>query len=165
MSHVDIYLHMDGIKGESADHAFKDEIELASFSHNMHQAGSQMAGTAGGATAGRVQFGDFTIIKPFDLSSPKLMEFCSKGNHINNVWVQLRRAGGTQNVYYEFHFKDCVITSITKSGDANHDNLPTETVTFNYSEYKEVYHKQAREGGGIAGSLEFAWNLKGNAPA
>ena len=47
---VDMFLKMDGIKGESVDDKHKDEIDVLSWSWGMSQSGSAHMG--GGAGAG-----------------------------------------------------------------------------------------------------------------
>ena len=46
---VDMFLKLDGIKGESKDAKHKDEIHIESFSWGMNQTGAHAAGGGGGA--------------------------------------------------------------------------------------------------------------------
>ena len=46
---VDMFLKLDGIKGESADHKHKDEIHIESFSWGLSQTGAHGSGGGGGA--------------------------------------------------------------------------------------------------------------------
>ena len=50
---IDVYLQIDGIKGESTDSKHKDEIDMSSFSWGATQVGAHSAGGGGGAEGGR----------------------------------------------------------------------------------------------------------------
>jgi type VI secretion system secreted protein Hcp len=55
----DIFLKIDGIKGESSDAQHREEIELASFSWGASQQGTTSSG--GGAGAGKTTFKTSTL--------------------------------------------------------------------------------------------------------
>ena len=67
---IDVYLQIDGIKGESADSAHKDWIELTSVSFGVLQPRSATASSAGGHTAERCEHEDILVTKLTDLSTP-----------------------------------------------------------------------------------------------
>ncbi len=46
MAH-DMFLKLDGVKGESKDHQYKDQIDILSWSWGMSQSGSMHAGGGG----------------------------------------------------------------------------------------------------------------------
>jgi type VI secretion system secreted protein Hcp len=46
---VDMFLKLDGIKGEPRDHKHKDEIHIESFRWGMNQTGAHATGGGGGA--------------------------------------------------------------------------------------------------------------------
>ena len=71
---ADMYMQIEGLKGESTDSEHKDWIELLSFNHAIKQPAS--ASPIGGTT-GRCQHSDYTITKRVDLASPQLYEMCS----------------------------------------------------------------------------------------
>src|SRR5205823_9814200 len=69
---IDVYLQIDGIKGESQDDKHKDWIEVTGVHWGIHQPRSATASTGGGHTAERVEMSDISFSKLADLSSPIL---------------------------------------------------------------------------------------------
>ena len=57
----DAYLKIDGIVGEALDSNHKDWIEITDLRYTVEQTVSTTASSAGGATAGRSNFPDFSI--------------------------------------------------------------------------------------------------------
>lgn len=55
---IDVYLLVEGIKGESFDDQHKDRIECSVVHWALHQPRSATASTAGGHTAERVEMAD-----------------------------------------------------------------------------------------------------------
>ena len=79
---IDVYLQIDGIKGESTDDKHKDWIECKSVSWSVEQPKSATASTGGGHTAERCEHKDIVISKLADLASPMLLQTCSAGKTI-----------------------------------------------------------------------------------
>ena len=65
---VDMFIKIDGIKGESADDKHKEEIDVLSWSWGMSQSGSAHMG--GGAGAGKVNVNDLSFTKYIDVAGP-----------------------------------------------------------------------------------------------
>ena len=73
---VDMFLKIDGLKGESADDAHAGEIDVLAFSWGMSQSGSMHIGGGGGS--GKVNVQDMSITKYLDKASTVLMQkWCS----------------------------------------------------------------------------------------
>ena len=85
---LDMFIKIDGIKGESTDDKHKDEIDVLAWSWGMSQSGT--TGTGGGA-AGKVSFKNLTITKRTDRASPSLMLACSNGKHIKEATLTVRK--------------------------------------------------------------------------
>ncbi len=64
---VDVFLKLEGIKGESSDSTHKEEIEILSYSWGISQTGTMAYGGGGGA--GKADFSDISLMKRLD-SSP-----------------------------------------------------------------------------------------------
>ncbi|MBL8733425.1 MAG: type VI secretion system tube protein Hcp [Planctomycetes bacterium] len=157
-----MFLKIDGVKGESTDSNHKDEIELMSYSHGVSQPTSAVASTAGGGTSGRCNHTDLTVTKFLDVSSPVLNGLCCIGKHIDSVVLTLRRADGDKSIpYMVYKLKDVVISSVSVGGSS--DQVPVETLTFNYSKIEWEYSKQARAKGGESGKTNGSWDLSKNA--
>src|SRR5215831_587263 len=97
---ADLYMQIDGLKGESTDSEHKDWIELLSFNHAITQPASATASSVGGGTTARCQHSDFSITKYVDLSSPNLYQVCCSGKHLKNVTIEMLRASGDKRVKY-----------------------------------------------------------------
>ena len=91
---IDVYLQIDGIKGESTDDKHKDWIECKSVSWSVEQPKSATASTGGGHTAERCEHKDIVISKLADLASPVLLQTCSAGKTIPKARFEFMRADG-----------------------------------------------------------------------
>lgn len=98
---IDVYLQIDGIKGESQDDKHKDWIEVTGIHWGIHQPRSATASTGGGHTAERVEMSDISFSKLTDLSSPILAQTCAAGRTIprrsssSSVRTVMARASST----------------------------------------------------------------------
>ena len=157
----DAFLEIDGIKGESTDKEFKDQIEILSYSWGVSQAASGTASSSGGGSVARADFQDLSIVKELDSASPLISKACWSGKHISKVVLRLNRAGGEKRVkYMEYKMENVIISSVSIGGGGG--GIPTEAVTFNYGKLTTTYTKQARPGGGGAGEIPAGWDLEKN---
>lgn len=94
---TDIYLQIDGIKGESADAGHVGWIELTSAQWGVSQPKSATASTGGGHTAERCEHQTLGITKLADISSPLLMMYSSMGKTIPKAKLEFMRADGKRH--------------------------------------------------------------------
>ena len=158
MAQVDFFLKIDGVDGESPDSKHKGEIEITSFSWGAQQTGSAAYGGGGGA--GRVNFADFHFTKRFDKASPVLMENCASGKHIPSAMFVARKAGGKQEEYLKIKFSDVLISSYQTSGN-QHDIIPTDSISLNFSKIETEY-KEQQSSGALGGQVKKGWDIKKN---
>jgi type VI secretion system secreted protein Hcp len=156
----DIFLKLDGIKGESKDSKHGGEIDIDSFSFGIHQTGAMAVGGGGGA--GKASFADLSVVKSADLSSPLLMMACAEGKHIASGLLTVRKAGGQQEEFYKIKLTDILISSVTNTG-AEGGN-PQENLSLNYAKIQFDYKEQT-EKGTLSGNANFGWDLKKNIKA
>jgi type VI secretion system secreted protein Hcp len=156
----DIFLKLDGIKGESKDSKHTGEIDVESFTWGLQNGGSWSTGGGGGA--GKVAFQDITVHKYADTSSPALMQACASGKHIASGVVTVRKAGGKQEEFYKISLTNILVSNVTNTG-AN-GGVPTEVVSLNFEEVKFDYKEQSADGS-LGGVVKFGWNLKKNQTA
>ena len=158
---ADAFLKIEGIDGESTDSKHKDWIEVLSYGWGVTQPTSA-ASTAGSATSARASFGDLSITKLLDKSTPKLFLACANGEHLKKVTLELCRAAGEDKAkYMEYIMEEVVVSNVSIGGSG--DELPVESVSFNYGNIKQNYYKTDRATGkeaGLAGSA--GWSLKEN---
>src|SRR5438552_730230 len=94
---VDMFIKIDGVKGESKDSKQKDDIDVLAWSWGLSNSGSAHVG--GGAGTGKVNVQDLSFTKYIDKSSPDLMLHCCTGKHISKAELFCRKAGDTPLVY------------------------------------------------------------------
>ena len=159
----DAFLKIDGVPGESTDDKHKDWIEVLSYSTGVSQTPSGSASTAGGASSGRADFQDFSIVKALDKASPKIALACAQGKHIKEVKLELCRAGGDKVKYMEYKLSNCMITSYRPGGSAlGGETLPLEEVSFDFGKIEWTYTQQKREDGSGGGQVAANWDLQAN---
>ncbi|UGQ44828.1 Hcp family type VI secretion system effector [Massilia endophytica] len=158
---IDVYLQIDGIKGESADDRHKDWIECKSVSWSVEQPRSATASTSGGHTAERCEHRDIVISKLADLSSPILLQTCSAGRTIPKARFEFMRADaqGERVKYFEIEVENVLISAVSP-GVAEGDIL-TEEVGFKFSKVRWRYTQQ-KISGGAGGNTSGGWDLAAN---
>ena len=159
----DAFLKIEGIPGESTDDKHKEWIKVLSYNFSVTQRPSGSASTAGGASAERATFSDFSVVKTLDKASPKLFEACATGRHIPTVTLELCRAGGDKLKYMEYKLSN-VIISMNRPGGTSQagEPLPQEEIAFNYGKIELAYTQQNRADGSGGGQVASGWNLETN---
>ena len=152
---VDMFLKIDGIKGESTDSKHTSEIEIESFHWGVNNIGS--AGIGGGMGSGKATFTDFNVTKRADSSSPVLMEKCAGGDHIANAVLTMRKAGGTQQEYMKVKFTNLLISSFSHTGHGE-DAVPLEALSINFSKVQIQYSVQNTDGS-LGAQSSGGWDL------
>ena len=140
----DIFLKVDGIKGESGDAQHREEIELASFSWGVSQQGS--TSTGGGGGAGKANLQDLHVVMNVSQASPQLFLACAEGRHIRTAVLTCRRAGGRdQREFLRYSLSDVLVTSYQTSGQEE-KGVPVDQVSFAYAQVKVEYWPQKADG-------------------
>jgi len=155
----DFFLKIDGIPGESHDDKHKNEIDVLSYSFGATQTGSFAYGGGGGA--GKVQFQDFHFTMKMSKATPKLFAACSTGEHIKSAFLTARKAGKTQQEFYTVKFTDILVSSYQTGGAGGGDEVPTETISFNFTKM-EMEYKQQKADGGLEGGIKAGYDAKVN---
>lgn len=158
---IDVYLQIDGIKGESADDTHKDWIECKSVQWEVLQPKSATASTGGGHTAERCEHRDIVLSKLADVASPVLLQSCSSGKTIPKAKFEFMRADGQgQRVkYFEIELENLLISNVAPN--VAQGDILTETVGIKYSKVKWKYTQQ-KVGGGSGGNTSGGWDLSAN---
>lgn len=158
---IDVYLQIDGIKGESTDGTHKDWIECKSVQWQVIQPKSATASTAGGHTAERCEHKDIVVTKLADLASPLLLQNCSSGKTIPKAKLEFMRADGKGDriKYFEIEMENVLIGGVAPAiveGDILQENL-----SLKYSKVKWKYTQQ-KIAGGSGGNTSGGWDLSSN---
>ncbi|MES2116703.1 MAG: type VI secretion system tube protein Hcp [Pseudomonadota bacterium] len=158
---IDVYLYIEGIKGESADDRHKDWIECKSVNWGVEQPKSATASTGGGHTAERCEHRDIVITKLADLSSPILLQTCSAGKTIPKAKFEFMRADaqGERVKYFEIEIDNVLIGEVTPS--VSEGDILGEQVGFKFSKVRWKYTQQ-RISGGAGGNTSGGWDLSSN---
>jgi len=158
---VDMFLKLDGIKGESKDHKHKDEIHIESFSWGLSQTGAH--GSGGGGGAGKVSVHDISVTKFVDASSPALMLHCCNGKHIKEGLITVRKAGDKPVEYLKIKLTDILITGVQSAGHGS--DLLSENLSINFAKFNVEYQEQGSDGNAKGGPQTMGWDVKANTKA
>jgi type VI secretion system secreted protein Hcp len=154
----DMFLMLDGIKGESADDKHKGEIDIESFSWGLAQSGSGSRGSGSGT--GKVDVADINIQKLVDKASPTLMLACANGKHITKGKITVRKSGESPLEYLTIDLESIFVSSYQVSG-ANGGGIPTESVALNFVKVKTEYWTQSDKGA-KGENANFSWDVAKN---
>lgn len=155
---VDMFLKINGIKGEAKDKTHKDTIDILAWSWGASNSGSAQMG--GGSGAGKVNVQDLSFTKFIDKSSPELFYHCCSGKHIPDALLTVRKAGDTPLEYLKITLGDVLVTSVSTGGSGGEDKL-TENVTLNFATVKVHYTEQDAKGG-AASQPQSGWDIRQN---
>jgi type VI secretion system secreted protein Hcp len=153
----DIFLKVDGIKGESTDVNHKDEVEVLSWSWGVAQAPNS---SAGGGGSGKPSIGELVISKQVDKASPNLFRSCLTGRHIKDVELAHRRAGAGQTNFLVIKLRQVLITSLNASS-AGGGARPTENISIAFD--KVIYeYTPLKPTGQPDAPVVLKWDVKAN---
>lgn len=154
---VDMFLKIDGIDGEASDEAHSNWIDVLSVDWGAMQtpARANLAPPQRDAVRqrpGRVKYGDITLTKSYDKSSPKLVEACAKGTHIPSIVLELTTSEADGSRYMRVELQDVIISSygIDATGDR-----PMESISLNFAKVKTTYIPQNERG-----RLDSGWRVE-----
>lgn len=158
---IDVYLQLDGIKGESVDSDHAGWIECTSAQWGVSQPKSATASTAGGHTAERCEIRSISLTKLADLASPLLMQNCAAGRTLPKAKLEFLRADGQGDrvKYYEVELKNVLIGSVNQS--VHQGDILQDTISLKFSSVRWMYTQQ-KIAGGAGGNTSGGWDLSTN---
>jgi type VI secretion system secreted protein Hcp len=154
---TDIFAKIGDIKGESLDSAFKDQIEIFSWSWGVSQPGSAALGS--GAGKGKASFNDFSFVHNVDKATANLMMACATGKHYPEATLTQRKAGEGQKEFLIFKFSEVFVTNVQPSGNDGGD--VQEQVSLQFSKVILEYKAQKPDGS-LDSSVFFKYDIKAN---
>lgn len=115
-------------------------------------------GSGGGGGAGKASFQDFSLTKPVDELSPKLMLATAKGVHYVKATIDVFGEDGPGSAaVFTWELNDVFVSSLSfaASGD-----VPSDSVSLSYSKVCSIY--TGLDGSGKPTSVKECWDLKLN---
>jgi len=154
----DMYLKLEGIRGESKNQLHRDWIAIESFSWGVSQLGTP-AGS--GQASGKPTGTDMMVSKSVDASSPPLFLACVNGEHIKEATLRLARNKNDQQVFLEYKLTDVLVSSVKPSGAAGGNDLPLEEVSLNFSRIEMLYREIDPSTNNVVSEQKAAWHKFG----
>ncbi|MBB1652465.1 MULTISPECIES: Hcp family type VI secretion system effector [Delftia] len=155
---IDMFLKVSGATGESQDAQHKGWTHATSFTWGAAQSNKMASG--GGAGAGKVSFHDLNIVAMIDKCYPAVLKHCSTGKHIDQVEIDMCKAGGDQMIFGKITLSDVLVTSVYVDGIGAND-MATVHYTFQAAKIKNQYWEQNSHGGKGSES-QMSFNIKEN---
>lgn len=138
------------VPGEAQQEGFEKWIEILSFSWGVSQAGGFSYAGGGGVAQANVQ--DLSVSFRANKSSPKLMQFCASGKHLDDAKLTcLRAAGDKAEKYLEITLTDVIISSYQTGGSG--DDFPVESMSLNFAKVKQEFFVQDDKGVAKSGGV------------
>ena len=156
----DIFLKLDGTRGESTDARHNGEIDIVSYSQSM--TGPFAPTTAGGAASGKAICGPVTITKYVDLSSPDLILSAALGTHIPKAVFTFRKPGQTPIEYYRVTLSDVIVTEVQQndsSGSSSQRSVERVSLIGRQIGYEYIAQSPT---GGAGFKPKFGWDCIAN---
>jgi len=151
---IEYHLKFGDIKGESAATKHKEEIEVLSWSWGASNP-TTIVGT--GMSAGKVSLTDLSFTKRVDKSSPKLLEMCVTGKHVDNVTLSCSKqtGGKTPEDFLVIKMEEVYVSSHQCGGSSGED-VGTESLSLTYGKINYDYKQQDKSGTlTSAGNIEY----------
>jgi type VI secretion system secreted protein Hcp len=151
---IEYFLKFGSIKGESQATKHKEEIELMSWSWG---ASNPTTIVGAGMSAGKVSLTDLNITKMIDKSSPKLLELCITGKHVDEATLTCSKQTGDKSPadFLTLKFSEVYVSNHQVGGSAGED-VGTESISLTYGKINFDYKQQDKSGTlTSAGAVEY----------
>jgi type VI secretion system secreted protein Hcp len=151
---IEYHLKFGSIKGESGATAHKEEIEILSWSWGATNP-TNISGS--GMSAGKVSMSDLSFTKKVDKSSPKLLELCITGKHVDLATLYCSKQTGDKKPadFLTIKLKEVYVSSFHCGGSEGED-VGTESLSVTYADINYDYKEQKPDGSLVsAGNVEY----------
>ncbi len=133
------FLKIGDIKGEATDQDHKEWVLLESMSSPIYRSIPEGAKDQQRAR-GETTLGDVVVVRQLDKSSVKLQEACASGKFYPDAEVHFcTTVKGKQEPYLTYKLKNVIITGYSFHGTASSSPMPTEQLTFGFTEVEWNY--------------------------
>jgi len=155
-----IYVWFNGIPGEAKDKDHRNWTDAKSVNHQIKQSGTMHVGGGGGA--GKVQYGDFVVVKEIDKTSPKLNLLCANGKHISEVIIDMTASytDAGRVTWLQYKLEKVLVTSVDTTFTTIEKDF-IEKVTLSFGKITCTY-KEMDERGMSKGKVTYSWDVEKN---
>jgi type VI secretion system secreted protein Hcp len=155
---TDFYLKLDGCEGESQKEGHTKEIEVVSWSWSGHNSGTFAAGSGGGS--GKFSSTDLSLQAMVSKASPKLIQACTKGSHIDKGVLSCRKSGGDTKPYdfLKITLEHCLVSSYQSGGSEGNEAL-VDSFSLNFSKITYEYFVQDASKGTVSSTGSISYDL------
>jgi type VI secretion system secreted protein Hcp len=158
---AEMFLKLDGVKGESLDDKHAEEIELKSWSWGTDCVVKWDLNQGGQSTKANVHA--ISLDKSCDKASVMLYQCCITGKHIPSATITCRKNDGEQKIeYLVVDLTDVMISKVDWKGDGN-DQKIDETVELSFAEFNIKYALQ-QDSGSAPGVNHFGFHIQKQKP-
>lgn len=127
-----VFLDIDGIKGDAEPSEVKDYIRVYSFNWGTSTPVRSSIGSGSDRLGTGPVMSNFSITKDFDISTAQLTQFALTNNTKGvKMVVKFLRTGTTPEPLAIYTFSNCIVSSYRHHAGAER---PTETLTVDYTE-------------------------------
>ena len=155
-----MWVKIDGCKGEATDNDHKDEIDIESYSWGMSHP-VDPSGT--GQSAGESTASQLVVTKTVDKATPNLMKFCMNAKVFPEVLLTCRKRGENPIEYLKIKMKNALVAAVSDAGSG--DGAPAqESISFAFTGVEVEYTPQKEDGtpdGAVTMKWDFAKNKEG----
>ncbi len=127
---------------------------LFALSVGVSNTGSSSSGGGGGA--GKASFQDFSMIKPVDPLSPKLMLATATGKHFKKATIEVfSEEGPGTPPFMTWELEDVFVSSLSFSAGGD---IPADSITLSYAKVCSIY--TGPDSGGKPANVKECYDLK-----
>ncbi|EKE73843.1 MULTISPECIES: Hcp family type VI secretion system effector [Oceanibaculum] len=145
------------IKGECTLDKHTDEINILGYSTGVAMP-LHFDSSGGGRATGRAQVQDITVSKYLDQATPKLNLACCLATELGKIYIYLIRTSGDKPIEaMTYTLENAMVSSVSLNAGGN--ELPVESVTFNFTKITWSYQFETKEGD-QKGKVETEYDLE-----
>lgn len=146
-----VFADIPGIPGDAIFPPAAGQIQAISFSWDVHQAKATRFGAAGVCSAGRAKpvFDSLCLVKHADKASPKLFLAAAQGTSFAKITISFFDLTQPAAAAYDVYELSHAIVSTVQTGHQAGDELPVESVCFNFDEVKTTVNAPSAAGGPV----------------
>lgn len=132
------------IKGEASQKGYEGQIEVSHYNFAVTQTGGYSF--AKGGTKVQSQLDDLSVTFRMCSASPKLMQYCANGKHLDSATLTcLKAAGDTPAKYHTIVLTDVVVSGYS-TGAPTTDDVPQDTISLNFAKIDQEYFATDNKG-------------------